>query len=197
MKRILILISFFIALVAPLTLRSLISANSYLSKAEKLYKSDGLEEASDSYLKAIKWSIPLFSKEEIANTFFGNIVNSDLEANTKLNLLRELRSSLKTSRSFLTNSRTDQITHKIELEISKYDQSAKRKDYLHDGKKYIPNYLMQLLSNLFFLGWILATMIFVKDNFSQDAKFIRLKSASKLRAVICFYLGWLLTLSIA
>ncbi|MCB9030480.1 MAG: hypothetical protein H6619_05460 [Deltaproteobacteria bacterium] len=197
MKRILILISFFIALVAPLTLRSLISANSYLSKAEKLYKSDGLEEASDSYLKAIKWSIPLFSKEEIANTFFGNIVNSDLEANTKLNLLRELRSSLKTSRSFLTNSRTDQITHKIELEFSKYDQSAKRKDYLHDGKKYTPNYLMQLLSNLFFLGWILATMIFVKDNFSQDAKFIRLKSASKLRTVICFYLGWLLTLSIA
>lgn len=188
------------ALIASLFLvslwvRSWRSSNEELLRARSLWETKDYVEAYRAYRSAIGWDAPFLGTSKVAYTEAMSRLESVPEEQ-RLTALWHIRAGLFSSRSLAWNiglHAYPAFLEEVEAKIEKLS-NPESKPQIQELYKPKADRRFQLLSNLFFWGWLLSVFGLIKFGFRADGAFVGTQAWRYVGAVLSFYFLWLCAL---
>ena len=207
MKKTVIIALLFAVLLGPLYARTLYEAKRLLNAAETSTEQQDYQSAISFLRKSAAWQAPLnvFSKQALQK--FQTLCFETLDGHTsQAECLRQLRSSIASSRNILNYTSEAQYRHTLHQTI---EAESKRKLAAltgeHDPSKsfykklrpYTPNLTLQVIAQICFWLWMIFVSLFIWRSFDKDGNFLKEGATKRIAAIAISFGCWLLALSYA
>lgn len=199
LKRYMYLPLFLALFAAPLCIRCTMESNKSLEQGRAALTEGRIVEASDEFRRSISWWSPIDNSATLAQAELTKIISdTNVPVDVRRTALTQLRSGIRTSRSFIKQERDDDQaslaygTQKMAAEFDAQNSRVFQELYQKD-----PNYRWQFAANLFFWGWIAFVLALIWKGFRSDGTIVWSKVA--LPGIMCVisYALWLVSLGLA
>ena len=207
MKRAAVIFGGVLLFIAPLYARCWYDAALNLDYARKAKAQGEILSSIEYYRRAVGWRAPFNMPAFEALAEFYEYASRGIEDRSlKLQAFRELRSAVLGSRSFLDRSPFRSAELQLVESVLQRSEGAlvelvpiqeRRQTYLVDLNAYRENVWFQILSQLAFLGWILAVLNFIWRSFDRQGVIVREGTVQRASLVLGFYAAWLVALRFA
>lgn len=184
-----------LSIITPLLIRSYIEAHNSLTLGKNFEKSGALKQAILEYSDAVSWNSPFnFYADQAREQLTRLIVSDALSKELKLQGLLELKRGLTSSRGILSSFEDQRLLANLEDEVRKLVGGESKIRDLHPPKV---SFVYQLLAQLAFWIWILATISTIWTGVTSKGEIVKGRFISGIGLASIFFLIWLYLLTFA
>ena len=198
MKPLLVLVALALLILAPLYCRTIWESRSNLLRARELRDSRATQDAIAVYRKAISFRSPFNNSAEAACQELFLLAISQSNPQVAIKALRELRSAIAGSRSFLDGFDSSSVYNRLlnstdeKLSQLQGENGAAKFELINPAQV---NFKYQFLVQLCFWGWVLSLIAMIWNGVSSEGVFKEKAFKLYLPVTVLFYICWLLSLS--